>query len=328
MLDKFFPLYVFVFISTLTLTALIERRFIPLLKKRAKQPIYEEGPGWHISKSGTPTMGGLAFLIASLISVSAASVFFILEKDTESFCSLLLALLYALGNALIGVIDDYTKLKKHKNAGLTPFQKLFFQFLLAVIFLTLRAVILKTDTALHFSFGKIELGIFYYPLSIFVLLGLVNSANLTDGIDGLASSVSFGIAISLFYLSAALNPAASIISSSLIGATIGFLLFNLHPAKIFMGDTGSLYLGALVASCGFILDNIFIMLLIASVYVIEGFSVVLQVFYYKLTHKRLFKMAPLHHHLEKCGFSENKICLCAIFLTFILSIPAYIFYLP
>ena len=160
------------------------------------------------------------------------------------------------------------------------------------------------------------------------MLGLVNSANLTDGIDGLASSVAFSIGVSLFYISAALSMETAIISSAIIGASIGFLLFNIHPARIFMGDTGSLFFGALVASCAFTLKNPILMLFIAGVYVVEGISVVLQVSYYKLTHKRFFKMAPLHHHLEKCGFTENRICITAIMTTFIVSIPAYIFYLP
>ena len=155
-----------------------------------------------------------------------------------------------------------------------------------------------------------------------------NSTNLTDGIDGLSSSVAFGIGVSLFYISAALSPETSVIASIIIGATVGFLVFNIHPAKIFMGDTGSLFLGAIVTACAFNLGNPLLIIFIAGVYVIEGFSVVLQVSYYKLTHKRIFKMAPLHHHLEKCGWSENKICIAGILLTFILSLPAYIFYLP
>ena len=191
-----------------------------------------------------------------------------------------------------------------------------------------RSIFLKIDTSLSFSFGKIELGFFYYPISIFVMLGLINSANLTDGIDGLASSVAFAIGIALFYISASLSPELAFISSAIIGATIGFLIFNLHPAKIFMGDTGSLFLGALIASSSRLIENEIVILLISGVYVIEGFSVVLQVLWYKLTKKRILKMAPIHHHLEKCGFSENRICLCAIFLTFLFSIPAYIIYLP
>ena len=328
MLDKLFPAYVLVFTLTLILTAVIEKKFIPFLKIKAQQPIYSEGPSWHSSKSGTPTMGGIAFLSASLITLIIASLILFFLKSNESAVSLILSLGFATGNAGIGIIDDLTKLKRKENAGLSPKQKLFLQFILSSLFLFLRTILLKSPTSFSFSFGKIELGFFYYPITLFVLLGLINSANLTDGVDGLASSVAFAVGISLFYISASLNPELAFISSAIIGATVGFLFFNLHPAKIFMGDTGSLFFGALIASSGNLLENPIVMLMISGVYVIEGFSVVIQVLWYKLTKKRIFKMAPLHHHLEKCGFSENKICLCAIFLTFLFSVPAYIIYLP
>ena len=328
MLDKYFPLYVAVFLITLVLTAIIEKKFIPFLKKKAQQPIYTDGPSWHLSKSGTPTMGGIAFLSASLISISLAALILLFFESWETSVSILLSLAFAAGNAAIGLIDDLTKLRRKENAGLSPRQKLLLQFILCAAFLFLRRIILKADTSLSFSFGEINLGFIYYPISIFVLLGLINSANLTDGIDGLASSVAFAIGISLFYLSAALSPELATVSSAIIGATLGFLLFNLHPAKIFMGDTGSLFLGALIASSANLIKNEVVILAVCGVYVIEGFSVVIQVLWYKLTKKRIFKMAPIHHHLEKCGFSENKICLCAIFLTFLFSIPAYMIYLP
>ncbi len=328
MLDKHFPAYVLIFALTLTFTAIIEKRFIPYLKIKAQQPIYNEGPTWHLSKSGTPTMGGIAFLSASFISLGIAALLLLFFESKEASLSLMLSLGFAIGNAGIGVIDDLTKLKRKKNAGLSPKQKLILQFLLASLFLLLRAILLKDGTSLSFSFGKIDLGYFYYPITVFVMLGLINSANLTDGVDGLASSVAFAVGISLFYISAALNPELAFISSAIIGASVGFLLFNLHPAKIFMGDTGSLFFGALIASSGILLENPLVTLIISGIYVLEGFSVVIQVIWYKLTKKRIFKMAPLHHHLEKSGFTENKICLCAIFLTFLFSIPAYIIYLP
>ena len=191
-----------------------------------------------------------------------------------------------------------------------------------------RAFLLGDNTKISFTFGDVELGLWYYPLTVILLLGIVNCANLTDGIDGLASSVAFSIGVSLFYVSFALNEETAIISSALIGAAIGFLIFNLHPAKIFMGDTGSLFFGALIASCALTLNNPILITFICGVYVLEGISDVLQVSYFKLTHKRIFKMAPLHHHLEKCGWSENKICIAAILATFVFSIPAYALYLP
>jgi phospho-N-acetylmuramoyl-pentapeptide-transferase len=164
----------------------------------------------------------------------------------------------------------------------------------------------------------LDLGIFYYPLSLVLLLGIVNCANLTDGIDGLASSVALTIG-SIFLLVSSINIDVSILSSALIGGTLGFLLFNAHPARIFMGDTGSLFLGALAVCLAFSIGNPMIIILIGGVYVIEGISVILQVAVYKATQKRVFKMAPLHHHLEKCGMEESRICTLAVLVTLILS---------
>lgn len=328
MLDKYFPLYIFVFIAAFAITAITEKKLIPALSKNAKQPIYKDGPAWHLKKSGTPTMGGVAFLLAATVSILTATVIslFLISDDTAT--SLIISLVYAVSNALIGIIDDLKKLKKKENEGLTPRQKILLQLAAAVLFLFLRRVLLNDTTVLSFSFGEIDFGVFYYPLSLIVLLGIVNCANLTDGIDGLASSVAFSIGVSLFYVSAALSVETSILSSAIIGISIGFLIFNLHPARIFMGDTGSLFFGALISSCAFTLKNPILLIFIAGVYVIEGISVIIQVAYFKLTHKRIFKMAPLHHHLEKSGWSENKICIVAMILTFVMSLPAYIFYLP
>lgn len=328
MLDKLFPLYIIAFILTLTLTVVFEKNLIPKLRTVAKQPIYEDGPRWHMAKSGTPTMGGLAFVLSSLICALLLSPFLYFCISERSAFSLLSTFLYAFLNAAVGLIDDITKLRKKENSGLTPRQKLVLQLLCAVLFLLFRQIVLDEGTAIKFSFGMIDLGFFYYPVALFIMLGLVNSTNLTDGVDGLASSVAFACGISLFYVSAAGVPEVGVTSSVLIGAAIGFLIFNLHPAKIFMGDTGSLFFGALITAVGFELQNPFIILFFAAVYVIEGISVVLQVLYFKATGKRIFIMAPLHHHLEKCGWSENKICIVSILLTLLFSIPAYIFYLP
>lgn len=314
-----------IFASAMLLTLLIERMLIPLLTKRAAQPIYAEGPSWHLSKSGTPTMGGVAFLIAISLSVGLACIF--LLSSSGSFATglgLLIALIYAIGNSLIGIFDDVMKLKKNKNAGLSPMQKLILQSLLAILFLMARKFYFDDSTIIDFSFLSIDLGIFYYPFALVILLGTVNCANLTDGIDGLASSVSVIIGF-VFLIIGAITSLLEIgiISSALIGGAMGFLIFNRHPAKIFMGDTGSLFLGALAVAQAFILRNPIIIILIGIVYVIEGVSVILQVFYFKLTKKRLFKMAPMHHHLEKCGFSENKICLSAVLVTLLFSLLSF-----
>lgn len=328
MLDKYFPLYILAFFSTILLTFLLERRLIPALSKKAQQPIYKDGPSWHLKKSGTPTMGGVAFLIAITAVSLPMILFFFLSENSEEAISLSLLLLYALANAAIGILDDLKKLQRKRNDGLRPTQKLILQAFAAALFLFLRRALLSDTTAILFSFGWYELGFLYYPLAMLSLLGCVNCANLTDGIDGLAAAVAFGAGLSLFYISSAFIPHITYLSACLMGAAIGFLFFNLHPAKIFMGDTGSLLLGALVAGASFSFHNPLLILSFGSIYMIEGISVILQVLFYKCTGKRIFKMAPIHHHLEKSGWSENKICLCAIFFTLITSLVAYMLYLP
>ena len=329
MLDKNFPYYVLIFILSFVLTAIFERNLIPTLRKIARQPIYADGPSWHGKKSGTPTMGGLAFLISIVLALSISCIFLFMKSDYNSAISMLITIAFTALNALIGVIDDAAKLKSKKNeGGLKPKQKLLFHFLLAAAFLISRRFILGELPMLSFSFGSFDVGIIYYPIALFIIVGIINSANLTDGIDGLASGVAFSIGVSLFYISCALNTEVAFVSSAIIGASGGFLIFNLYPAKVFMGDTGSLFFGSLAISAVFALGNPILILMIGGVYVIEGISVVLQVLYYKKTKKRLFKMAPLHHHFEKLGWSENTICIVAILLTFIFSIPAYISYLP
>jgi phospho-N-acetylmuramoyl-pentapeptide-transferase len=328
MLDKYFPLYITVFISTLVLTAIIEKKLIPYFSENAKQPIYAEGPAWHMKKSGTPTMGGVAFLVSSAAVLIPTFLFALAFISYECAVSLAISMIYAILNSLIGIADDRKKLKRKENAGLTPMQKLLLQALAGIFFLLSRRLLLGDTTELSFSFGSVDLGFFYYPLALILLIGIVNCANLTDGIDGLATSVAFAIGISLFYISASLSTDGSIIASVILGASVGFMLFNIHPAKIFMGDTGSLFFGSIIASSGFVLGNPLITVFLGGVYVIEGVSVILQVVSYKLTKKRIFKMAPIHHHLEKCGLSENQICIIAIFATLIFSVPAYILYLP
>lgn len=321
------PLHISAFLIAFIMTLLISRLIIPVLSQKAKQPIYTEGPAWHISKSGTPTMGGLSFLTAvSLVSILAA-LFLFFDGEKSAALSLLTCIGYAVMNSAVGIIDDRTKLKRKENAGLTPIEKLIFQFVIAALFLISRRMLIGTESTLVFSFTKVDIGIFYYPLALLVLVGITNCANLTDGIDGLASGVAFAIGIVLFYMSYIFSPEISFISAATVGATTGFLFFNLHPAKIFMGDTGSLFLGSVLGSCAIAMNNPLIIVFLGAVYVIEGISVILQVAFYKMTKKRIFKMAPLHHHLEKCGWSENKICMSAIILTFIISALAYgIFY--
>ena len=319
MIDTNAPLYVISFLFTLTLTVFIGRLIIPFLKERAKQPIYDGGPSWHMSKSGTPTMGGLSFAFAITVTLLLCSLYNVLAGSEANAVSLLITTVYASANALVGIIDDSTKLKHKQNAGLTPRMKLVLQFTLSALFLIARRVMLGDGTSVALLIGEIELGVIYYLLALIILVGITNCANLTDGIDGLASSVAFAIGISLFGISYGMNTNTSFISVALAAGALGFLVFNIHPARIFMGDTGSLFLGALIAALAFEMKNPLVAVIGGGVYVIEGVSVILQVLFFKMTKKRLFKMAPLHHHLEKCGWDENKICITAIILTLILS---------
>ena len=313
-------IYIAIIIATSLITALIEKKLIPKLKIAARQPIYAEGPAWHLSKSGTPTMGGLAFLASSSLSLIISALVIYFTSSESMGISLMISAGFAILNSCVGIFDDLTKLRHKQNAGLTPTQKLLLQSAIATLFLLLRAYMLGDSTVVTFSFGKIDFGFFYYPLSLLILLGIVNCANLTDGVDGLASSVAFSVGVVFLFLSARALSDFGIISAVMIGASIGFLIFNIYPAKIFMGDTGSLFLGSLAVSCAFSVNNPFVIIFIGGIYVIEGVSVILQVLYYKACGKRLFKMAPLHHHLEKSGLSELTICIIAIISTLLFGI--------
>ena len=318
-------LYAVILLFTFGVTAFLTGLIIPFLKKCAKQPIYEGGPKWHMSKSGTPTMGGISFITVITTVLLLSALYLSLSGNKSNAISLVICSVYALFNALVGITDDLTKLKNNKNAGLTPRAKLLLQFFISGLFLIARIFFLNNGTDISFKFGIIDLGIAYHFLSLIILVGITNCANLTDGIDGLATSVAFGIASSLFYLSFPLNTSVIFICVSLMGAMVGFLIFNVHPARIFMGDTGSLFLGALIASMAFELNNPFAAVSYGAVYVIEGISVILQVGYFKLKRKRLFKMAPIHHHLEKCGWDENKICLSALVITALASLSLMLY---
>lgn len=327
MTDNNLILYIFVFLSALIITALAEKRLIPKLRKKAEQPIYDEGPVWHLKKKGTPTMGGIGFLISSttVLPIICAYLYFSGEKYFAT--SLALTLSYAIVNSLIGILDDRAKIRKKENAGLTPLQKLILQTAAASVFIIARKLFLHSSSEIVFKNATVNLGPFYYPLTLIMLIATVNCANLTDGIDGIASGVSFAIGIVLAFLSVNASLDVTFISFALMGIAVGFLLFNLHPARIFMGDTGSLFLGSLAGACCVSLGNPLIILFVGIVYLFEGLSVILQVLFFKLTKKRLFKMAPFHHHLEKCGWGENKIVIWAIILTLVFSVPASIIFI-
>ena len=294
------------------LTALITRWLIPFLKsKKMGQKILEIGPRWHKNKDGTPTMGGIAFILATLIVMLGASVYMLIFSDVEEFKALALTLGLATINALIGVIDDRCKLMKKQNEGLTSIQKLLLQILAAAVYLFALSRVGYVDTSLHIPFTsfELELGFFYYIFALILIVGIVNSVNLTDGLDGLASGVTLVVGVFFAFVAFRfVDRSLSFASAAIIGSTLGFLVYNFHPAKIFMGDTGSLFLGGMVVGCAFMINEPLIILICGFIYVLEAASDIIQVGVYKLTHgHRVFKMAPIHHHFEKSGWSEIKI---------------------
>ncbi len=324
MLIEFFSLAIGVFF----VTWLILRKLIPVLKsKKIGQKIYDIGPRWHKGKEGTPIMGGLGFIIATVIGISVISgVYLYLGRGAE-LLGVWLTLALALLNGLIGFFDDYTKLIKKQNQGFLVWQKLSLQLIVAAAYLWAMSACGFIDTALEIPyFGiELELGIFYYFFAILFISGMVNSVNLTDGIDGLCSSVTAVVGAFFAVVSfSLLRPELAIFPATVVGGTVGFLMYNFYPAKIFMGDTGSLYLGGAVVGMAFLINEPLIILIVGIIYLIEVASVILQVGYFKLTHgKRIFKMAPIHHHFEKCGWSEVKIVGVFTLVTVIACALAY-----
>ncbi len=297
--------------ASFLLTVVLSHYIIPVLKgHKVGQIIRPEGPSWHMSKAGTPTMGGICFIMAMLFVCAGFTVFYALDDKQYKLIPLALTLGLAVFNGLIGFVDDYCKLLKKENEGLKPFQKFALQLLVAAIYIVALVGTGYIDTSLYIPFVEveIELGIFYYVFALFLITGMVNSVNLTDGVDGLASTIS--LVVSGFFAFVAFNMMSEslvLISAVLIGGMIGFLIFNLHPAKVFMGDTGSLFLGGILTGAAFLINNPLIIVIAGGVFVIEALSDVIQVASFKIRHKRVFKMAPIHHHFEKCGWNEGKI---------------------
>lgn len=292
-------------------TALSGLWLVPLLHKlNFGQTILEIGPSWHKNKEGTPTMAGIMFILGILAACAAAFAFI---KDAGSAEKIRFAsgIAMALGYGLLGFIDDYTKVVKHQNEGLTPAQKFIGQILLAVMFLVGLKIAGTLSTVLVIPFiGQIDLGIFYYPVAVFIIVGASNAVNLTDGIDGLCTSVTAVCAAGFAVMAGILAMTGTAhMAMALAGGCLGFLLWNRHPAKVFMGDTGSLFLGGMVCALAFGIDCPVILLFSGIVYVLETLSDIIQIGSYKLTHKRVFKMAPIHHHFEMCGWSEWKIVI-------------------
>lgn len=300
------------FVLTALLTILYSRLLIPVLRRhRAGQPILEIGPSWHLSKAGTPTLGGLAFIGGIGSAMLLLSLYLLFKHENRQMRMPALVLFYALLCGAIGFFDDYRKLVKKENEGLTAAQKYFLQLLVSGAFLFVARILLNTDTSVFVPFTDVslELGIFYYPLALLYLTGLVNALNLTDGVDGLLSSTVAVVAVFFVIWGYSGNQdGVTLIGASLLGATLGFLCFNAHPAKVFMGDTGSLFLGGAVSAVGLVTEHPLLVLISCGVFVAEAVSVILQVISFKLSGgKRLFRMAPLHHHFEKGGWSEWRV---------------------
>ncbi|MCQ4022335.1 MULTISPECIES: phospho-N-acetylmuramoyl-pentapeptide-transferase [unclassified Ruminococcus] len=301
-------------VSSFVISALIGKWLVPFLKKvKYGQTILEDGPKWHEKKQGTPTMGGFMFIIGSVVTTLICTLlFFIFTTEPQLKADIgrvLAGIVMACGYGAIGFIDDYIKVVKKRNLGLTAKQKLLLQFAVAISYLATLYLLGTSSNLLIPYVGFVDLGIFYWIFSAIAIVGVVNAVNLSDGIDGLVGSMSFFSALAFMLLASVLQSQCSgIMASALAGGCLGFLLWNFHPAKVFMGDTGSLFLGGYICAIAYALNMPIILIVIALPYLLEMLSVVLQVTYFKLTHgKRLFKMSPIHHHFEMCGWSEVKI---------------------
>lgn len=318
------------FAAAILLTAFILRILIPILKsKKMGQKILDIGPRWHKSKEGTPTMGGLSFLISFAVVATVAIIVSVCFRAADNIEMIIITGAFALGNGLIGIIDDRTKFSKGQNEGLLSWQKYLLQLLLCIIYLFFLKKYDLISTSVYVPFFKqnLELGIIYYPFAVLLITGIINSVNLTDGIDGLAASQT-AIVSAFFSVVAFVNQSVSlgIFSGIIIGCCLGFLIYNFYPAKIFMGDTGSLFLGAAVVGMAFMSSNPLIIIIVGFIFICESLSDIIQVSYFKISHgKRVFKMAPIHHHFEKCGWSEIKIVSIFSLITAVLCIVSYFF---
>ena len=280
---------------------------IPLLKKlKVGQSIREEGPKSHLSKSGTPTMGGVLIILGIIISIATSGYY---TKE------ILAVIFFIIGFGMIGFIDDYIKVVLKRNLGLDVMQKIIGQLIFAVLLALYgsRYSVDGTKLVIPFVNAYIDLGVLYVPFTVFVVLGIVNAVNLTDGLDGLNTGVTLIVMATFSLIANSLRSTnevyqgIAIISAAVSGSCLGFLKHNAHPAKVFMGDTGSLALGGAVASIAVITNLMLVIPIIGGIYFAEAVSVIIQVFYFKRTGKRIFKMAPLHHHFEMCGWKETKV---------------------
>ncbi len=311
-----------VLLATFVISVICGLITIPILKKlKVGQIERDDGPASHLKKQGTPTMGGIIMIIAIIISVTGSYIFLSITGNEELGKKLLPLLLITIGFGMIGFIDDFKKLVLKNTEGLKPRYKMFGLLIIATAYVLFLVQGLKIGTDTYIPILKMYLNMpvfVYVPLAIIVILATTNAVNLTDGIDGLSSSVSAIIITCLTVIGISYQVyEVSIFGSIVIGAVLGFLIFNLHPAKVFMGDTGSLMLGGVISGLALYLKMPLLLLLIAIIPVLETLSVILQVAYFKKTGNRIFKMAPLHHHFELSGWKENKVVVIFSVVTLI-----------
>ncbi len=291
------------------ISLIITKIEIPVLKKKAGQNIREDGPESHLSKAGTPSMGGISIIAAAALTSAAATA--VLRSGSEMETVLIIVVFIGFG--LIGFIDDYLKVIKKNNLGLRAYQKFGLQMILSILLAVYLAGYTLGSTMVYIPIADIyvDFGIWYIPFVIFVMLAMTNAVNLTDGLDGLASGVT--ALVSLFFTVAGMMygiVSGEYFCAALCGACLGFLVFNRHPAKVFMGDAGSLALGGGLATAAIVMKLELMLPIVGLLYVIEALSVIIQVGYFKISRgKRIFKMAPIHHHFEKSGFSEVQVVI-------------------
>ncbi len=305
---------------SLLITALSGFVIVPALRKlKFGQTIKDIGPKWHAAKNGIPTMGGLMFYIGILMGIIFGYAVLTIGVSaymgslfSKNMVTLYIAVLTSLAFGSIGFVDDYIKVVKKRNLGLTAIYKIIAQVLITGAFLASLYINGTITTAVNLPFiGLIEFGVFYYVISFFLIIGVVNAVNLTDGIDGLASCVTFIVMLGFLFICSILGQInIAIFAAAVAGGCAGFASWNFYPAKVFMGDTGSMFLGGCVVAVGYAINRPEIIVIIGLLYICEALSVMLQVGYFKLTHgKRIFKMSPIHHHFEMCGWSEIKIVI-------------------
>ena len=317
--------YVASFLVAFVVAFLAGKVLIPLLRRlKAGQGVKEYGPAWHNSKQNTPTMGGLMFIVGITVTVLTVGW----QDIAAGSYGALLVLAFALVFGAIGFFDDFMKVKYHHGDGLSAGMKFLLQLAAAIVYTLLlrRFGYLSFDLYIPFVNLTIDLPEWLYMVfAAFVMVGTVNAVNLTDGIDGLATGVT--MPVSLFFLAVSVLWGAtelSVFSAALFGGLCAFLIYNFHPAKVFMGDTGSLFLGGVVCGMAFALDIPLLLILVGIIYIAETLSDIIQVTYFKLTHgKRIFRMAPLHHHLELGGWSEVKLFAVFTLITLAACLLAY-----